>query len=74
MRTAAIEIARKRPEAIVVALHPGTVETSLSADYTGHNRSVSAETAADNLLGVLNDLTPSDTGGFFAWDGARIPW
>lgn len=74
VRCAAIEIARKRPEAIVVALHPGTVETALSADYTGHNRSVTPETAADNLLGVLDDLTPADTGGFFAWDGAPIPW
>lgn len=31
VRTAAIELARKRPDALCVALHPGTVATGLSA-------------------------------------------
>ena len=32
VRTAAVEIARSRPQAIVLALHPGTVETALTAN------------------------------------------
>ena len=33
VHTAAIELKRKRPEAICVAIHPGTVDTKLSAPF-----------------------------------------
>ncbi len=74
VRTAAIEIARRRPEAIVVALHPGTVRTGLTEAYVGRHPAVSPSEAAANLLHVLEGLTPADTGGFFAWDGKPVPW
>ena len=72
-RTAAIELARKRPEAVVVALHPGTVETAFTADYPAH-RKVSAAEAARNLLTVLDSLTPEANGQFFDWAGKAVPW
>ena len=74
VRTAAIEIARKRPESVVAALHPGTVRTDLTARYAGRHPTVSPDEAAANLLAVIDGLTPADTGGFFAWDGEAIPW
>ena len=74
VRTAAIELARKRPEAICVALHPGTVRTSLTEKYLGRHPAVDADEAAQNLLTVLNGLTPADTGGFYDWRGDRIDW
>jgi NAD(P)-dependent dehydrogenase (short-subunit alcohol dehydrogenase family) len=74
VRTAAIEIRRKRPGSIVVALHPGTVRTLLAARYAGQYRTVAPAEAAANLLAVIARLGPGDTGGFFAWDGARVPW
>ena len=74
VRTAAIEIARRRPEAVVAALHPGTVRTDLTAKYAGNHPTVSPDEAATNLLAVIDGLTPEDTGGFFAWDGKPIPW
>lgn len=74
LRTAAIEIARRRPDAVVVALHPGTVRTPLTAAYAGGHPTVAPETAAENLVGVVDRLTPAQTGGFFAWDGTRVPW
>jgi len=74
VRSAAIEIARKRPGAVVVALHPGTVATPLTARYAGAHPTVAPEAAAENLLAVLDGLAPADTGGFFAWDGKAIPW
>lgn len=76
IRTAAIEIRRKRPEAVCVALHPGTVLTDLSAPVVGRGagRAVTAEVSAHNLLNVISNLEPDDTGGFFAYDGSRIPW
>lgn len=74
VRTAAIEIARTRPLAIVAALHPGTVETGLSEGYRGNHAAVPASEAADNLLNVLDALPPESSGGFFAYDGSAIEW
>lgn len=73
VHTAAIEIARKHPQAVVVALHPGTVETPFTRNYPGHGK-VSPQVAAANLLEVLTGLAPSDSGGFFDWTGAKVPW
>lgn len=70
---AAIEIGRKRKEAVVVALHPGTVETPFTAEYPGH-RKVTATEAAQNILNVLKDLNPAHSGGFFDYSGTEVPW
>lgn len=75
VKTLAIELARTRPDAICVALHPGTVDTPLSRPG---QRGVPADKlfaptfAAERLLSVLDDLTPADSGDCFAWDGRRI--
>jgi NAD(P)-dependent dehydrogenase (short-subunit alcohol dehydrogenase family) len=74
VRTAAIEIARTRPLSVVAALHPGTVETALSAGFRGNHAAVPASDAAANLLAVLDTLPPEKTGGFFAYDGSAIEW
>ena len=73
VHTAAIEIGRKRKEAVVVALHPGTVATPFTSGYPAHKK-VSASEAAANLLNVLDGLSPADTGGFFDWRGDTVPW
>jgi NAD(P)-dependent dehydrogenase (short-subunit alcohol dehydrogenase family) len=74
VRCAAIEIARRRPKAVVLALHPGTVETGLTARYLGRHPAVAPAEAAANLFAVISALGPADSGGFFAWDGTAIPW
>ncbi|MEM6618333.1 MAG: SDR family NAD(P)-dependent oxidoreductase [Pseudomonadota bacterium] len=74
IHTTAIEIARKRPQAVVAALHPGTVQTDLTAKYLGRHKSVTPAEAAENLVRVMGELTPSDTGGFYDWRGDRVPW
>lgn len=73
LRTAAIEIARTHKEAIVVALHPGTVATSFTNAYPSYSK-VSPEQAAQNLCDVLEQLTREQNGGFFDWAGKTIPW
>jgi hypothetical protein len=70
VRGAAIEIGRKRKEAVVVALHPGTVETPFTAAYSGH-RKMTAPEAAARLLDVLEGLTPAQSGGFYDYSGRR---
>ncbi|WP_343232614.1 SDR family NAD(P)-dependent oxidoreductase [Microvirga antarctica] len=75
VRTAAIELARQKPEALCVSLHPGTVATALSAPFrsgVAPEKLFTAEESADHLLAVLSNLRAADSGGFFAWDGTRI--
>ncbi len=77
LKSAAIELARRRPNAIVVALHPGTTDTGLSAPFQSHvppEQLFSPERAAAQLLAVIDGLNPADSGGFFAWDGRPIAW
>lgn len=74
LRTAAIEIARTRPAAIVVALHPGTVDTALTRPWRGRNPAMPAARSAAALLSVIDALRPADTGGFFDWRGEPVPW
>lgn len=73
VHTASIEIGRKLKDAVVVALHPGTVATPFTQAYPGH-RKVGPEAAAENLLSVIEGLSPADTGGFFDWAGEEVPW
>lgn len=70
---AAIELGRSHPQALCIALHPGTVQTGLTADYPGHAKVTPAEAAA-NLLSVIEGLGPGDSGGFFDWRGDAVPW
>ncbi|MBO6511668.1 MAG: SDR family NAD(P)-dependent oxidoreductase [Roseibium sp.] len=73
VRTAAIEIGRRRKDAIVVALHPGTVATRFTEAFKGHDK-VTPESAATNLLAVADGLTRDDTGKFFDWKAEEVPW
>jgi NAD(P)-dependent dehydrogenase (short-subunit alcohol dehydrogenase family) len=75
IRSIAIGESRRNDQAVVVALHPGTVDTRMSAPF---QRSVPAGNlvtpvvAAGNLLRVIEALAPAQTGRIFAWDGAEI--
>lgn len=76
-RTTAVEFRRRARNAIVVALHPGTVETGLSAPFRRNvpaGKLFTVERAARQLLDVVAGLKAEDTGGFFAWDGSPIPY
>lgn len=74
LRTASIEVARTHPQSVLVALHPGTVETGLAPLHRAGHPSVSPEVAAAHLLAVLDGLGAADTGGFFDWKGKAVPW
>lgn len=73
VRTLAVEQRRHNDRAIVVGLHPGTVETALSAPFAGPSRHQFApDRAAVQLLDVLDGLKPPNSGRLFAWDGEEI--
>lgn len=75
IRNLAIEHKRKNDRAIIVGLHPGTVDTPLSEPFQ-HNVSAKqlfdTNRAALQLLDVLDGLKPADSGHIFAWDGEEI--
>ena len=74
IHSAAIELSRTHPKSICIALHPGTVRTALTRKYVGKYPAVSPTEAANNLLKVMDELCPDDTGLFFDWAGKRIDW
>ena len=75
IRNLSIEWSRKNEKSIIVALHPGTVDTALSVPFQGNvapEKLFDSVRAARQLLDVLNALKPADTGKIFAWDGTQI--
>ena len=75
VRTAAIELSRRSPKAICVALHPGTVDTGLSASFAKTGLDVQTpDVAARRLLEAVYGLTVADSGGFFDYKGETIIW
>lgn len=77
VRTFAVELSQRAPEAVAVTLHPGTVDTPLSEPF---QRGVTAEKlftpdyAAECLLRVIDGLCPAQSGRMLAWDGTEVPF
>lgn len=77
IKTLSIEHARRYRNGVVVALHPGTVATNLSAPFRSRvpeDSLFTPQVSAGHLLRVIDGLSPADSGGLFAWDGSRITY
>jgi NAD(P)-dependent dehydrogenase (short-subunit alcohol dehydrogenase family) len=77
IHTLAIEHRRTRPLGVCVALHPGTVDTALSAPFQSNvpaGKLFTADQSAAALMTVMDGLGPDANGSFFAWDGSMIAW
>lgn len=75
IKTASIELGRTHPEAIIVGLHPGTVNSTLSKPFQSHipkDKLFEPEFSAVQLMTVIEALKPVDSGHCFAWDGTHI--
>jgi NAD(P)-dependent dehydrogenase (short-subunit alcohol dehydrogenase family) len=75
LRNFAIELSRTHRNAIVAALHPGTVDTPLSQPFqrnVAQGKLFTPDYSAEALLKVIDGLSPEDSGNLFAWDGQRI--
>ena len=76
IRNFAIEQARRAPGSICVGLHPGTVDTGLSKAFQGGvpgEKLFTPEQSAGFLLGVIDRLTPEESGKCFDWAGSEVP-
>ncbi|EQB19747.1 SDR family NAD(P)-dependent oxidoreductase [Novosphingobium lindaniclasticum] len=77
VRNLAIEERRRNDRAIVVALHPGTVDTALSRPFQGNvqpGKLFDAERAALQLLDVIEELKLADSGKLLDYEGKEIPF
>ena len=75
IKTLAIEDKRRNDRGIVVALHPGTVDTALSRPFQGNvqpGRLFDTERAALQLLDVIEELRPPDSGKIYDFEGQEI--
>ena len=73
LQTASIEIARRRPLAVVAALQPGTVRSALSQPFVG-DAALEPLASAANLLRVLDALQPTGRAQFVDHQGQAIAW
>jgi NAD(P)-dependent dehydrogenase (short-subunit alcohol dehydrogenase family) len=75
IKNAAIEVKRSNRKAIIVGLHPGTVDSNLSKPFQGNVAAAKLFTplySAQNLVAVLEGLKPEQSGKCFAWNGEEI--
>lgn len=75
LKTCAIELARKRPHAACIGLHPGTVDTALSSPFQGNvpdDKLFTPDYSAARLLEVVDQATAEKSGCVFDWAGQII--
>lgn len=75
IKNASIEIARKNKNAVVIGLHPGTVDSNLSKPFqssVSKENLFTPEYSSEKLLEVISCMDTSKTGKCFAWNGKEI--
>ncbi len=76
IKTAAIETRRSNKQAVIIGLHPGTVDSQLSKPFqarVAQGKLFTAARSATYMAGVIDSVDPEDSGKCFAWDGKEIP-
>ena len=76
LKTLAIEHGRRFKKAVIIGLHPGTVDTPLSSPFQKNvpdGKLFTPEFSAKQLLKVINQVKFEDSGHLFAWDGEKVP-
>ncbi len=77
LKSAAIELARRAPGVKLLAYHPGTVATGLSAPFqrgVAPQKLFSPSFTARCLSELLDDHGPDGQLHYLDWAGAPIPW
>jgi len=75
IRTLSLELARQRPQAVCIGLHPGTVDSGLSRPFqsgVSEGKLFTPKTSAQHLLDVIDAVDATRSGDLNAWDGRTI--
>lgn len=76
LKNFALEMGRTHEDAVVVGLHPGTVDSALSQPFQSNlpdGQLTPPREAAGNLLSVLSSLGAEDSGKVFDFAGKEVP-
>ena len=74
LQTAAIEHNRKNPNAVFVALQPGTVASPLSAAFVDASKTLTPEDSVSQMLSAIDLLKPTNGAHFIDYRGHPIAW
>ena len=77
IKNIAIEYCRFHKKAVIVGLHPGTVDSYLSEPFKDKippEKVFTPEYSVTKMLEVIQSLTPEDSGFCYAYDGSRIDY
>ena len=77
VKTTAIEVARSNKTASIVAIHPGTTISDLSAPFAGNvskEKYYTPQQSAKRIISVMANLSSKDSGAFLNWNGEPLPW
>ncbi|KAJ9085078.1 hypothetical protein DSO57_1017436 [Entomophthora muscae] len=72
-----VELSNRKMNSIAICLHPGTVTTSFSKNFTANqpkDKLFTPEYSADCLYNVLCSRSLEDSGKVFSWDGSALPY
>ena len=64
------EVAQKLGTAVVICMDPGWVKTRMG----GKGAMIEAKVSVESMLDVVAGLKESDSGKFYRYDGAPVPW
>lgn len=74
VKTASIELKRTAPNTIVIALHPGTVNSKLSKPFGGETKGRPADLACREMLQTIDALEARQSGQFLSYNAEVLPW
>ena len=77
VQTASVEYARRAKNVQLMAFHPGTTDTALSRPFQGNvpeGKLFSADFVAEQLLSIVENMTPVGHALYLDWQGKEIPW
>ncbi len=72
VKNLSIERQRISKDAIVIGLQPGTVISELSRPFGGGSAKVTAESATRQMLAVIENISPDQSGQLIGYDGKVI--
>lgn len=75
LKNASIEINRSNKNAIIIGLHPGTVDSKLSKPFQGavkQEKLFTPKYSVEKLLQVIKNAKPSDSGNLIDFNGITI--
>ena len=77
VRNVALEYQRTGCKTTVLALHPGTTETTLSKPFIGgypKDKLATPDKTASRLAKIVSEASIQQSGLFLDWDGTPLPW